>query len=342
MSAGRHPWPLKRGHKRLLRRSGRSPEKVAARDDGPDSPTKTWRLAGDSPDRMAGLTGGSDHRRDRRFRTVQICGDSLMNPYTGPEAIKKRTCLFTACLQSLRSDSTPLYGGFLNGNPPSYHVSFNLSIMNTHRFAQRIALVALCFWGMSPIAVPVLAQKDAGSTYIASNTEKLFLQFSLDGQQLIFSEDRRDANDTGGGISARAGWGFSQLFTLYLGLNGARMEGRGNPFVEDDYDWGAVEIGGRFNFRSGKQLVPFADVALRGVAAVREDIDLEFLGGGITLGGGVAYFVSPAIALEAGFRFGGGGFNEVRVGALSLDIDPDDFGYGETRFSFGIVAYPLR
>ncbi len=174
-----------------------------------------------------------------------------------------------------------------------------------------------------------------------SNTEKLFLHVTIDGQVLTFDEDGFSNSDTGGGLSLRAGWGVTQLVTLYLGLNGARMEGRINR-LNYEYDWGAFEIGSRFNFRSGEPFVPFVDVALRAVAAQQESIDLEFLGGGLTIGGGAAYFVTPYIAFNAGFRLGLGGINEIRFGNLSVDVDANDFGYGEQRFSVGMVFYPIK
>ncbi len=176
----------------------------------------------------------------------------------------------------------------------------------------------------------------------ASKTEKLFLNATLGAQGLYFDADGLDASDPGGSISFRAGWGFSELFTLYLSLNGAEMQGDDNPFIEDDYEWGALELGGRFNFRSGKPFVPFADVALRAVAVVREDIDLEYLGAGMTIGGGAAYYLTPSVALELGLRLGWGGFNEVDQSTVALDFDTDDFGYAESRLSFGLVFYPMR
>lgn len=186
------------------------------------------------------------------------------------------------------------------------------------------------------ICLPVAAQENE------SRTEKLFLNVTLGAQGLYFDGAGMKENDPGGSISLRAGWGFTELFTLYLSLNGAQMNGGGNPFVGDDYEWGALELGGRFNFRSGKKLVPFADAALRAVAVVREDIDLEYLGGGITLGGGASYYLTPAVALEVGLRLGWGGFNEVEQGTVMLALDPDDFGYAESRLSFGLVFYPFR
>lgn len=209
--------------------------------------------------------------------------------------------------------------------------------MSTSRITQFYAplVIALLFAGSMATVCTAVAQD--------SKTTKLFLNATLGGQSLFFDENSLEHRDAGGSISFRAGWGFSDLFTLHIGVNGAQMQGDDNPVVDDgDYEWGAFEIGGRFNFRSGKSLVPFADVALRAVAAVREDVDLEFLGGGFTLGGGVAYYLSRSIALEAGLRLGAGGFNEVKLGAVSFDLDPDNFGFGERRFSLGLVFYPLR
>lgn len=175
-----------------------------------------------------------------------------------------------------------------------------------------------------------------------SNTRKLFLQTSIDAQSLNYNEDNFDSADRGGGFSFRAGWGISDLTTLYIGINGSRMNDVNNGVIDREYEFGAFEIGSRFNFRSGQPLVPFVDVALRGVATQLLDIDLEFLGGGITIGGGASYFVSPTVALNAGLRVGFGGFNEIRFGQLSTSVDSDEFGYGEARFSFGVIFYPLK
>ncbi len=175
-----------------------------------------------------------------------------------------------------------------------------------------------------------------------SNTERLFLQVTLDAQSVDYREDAFSETDSGGGLSLRAGWGVSPLVTLYAGVTGATIEGDTNGITNDSYSFGGGELGVRLNFRSGRSLVPYADVALRGVAATEDDLDLEFRGGGITLGGGVAYYVTPAIAIDAGLHFGGGRFNEVQVGDLTADIDSDDFGYGEGRFSLGLSFYPLR
>ncbi|WP_143815362.1 outer membrane beta-barrel protein [Longibacter salinarum] len=175
-----------------------------------------------------------------------------------------------------------------------------------------------------------------------SNTERLFLQISLDGQSIDYRDDAFSETDNGGGLSLRAGWGVSPLVTIYVGVTGASIDGQSSAITGNDYSWSGGELGLRLNFRSGRSLVPYADVALRGVAATEDDRDVEFRGGGFTLGGGVSYFFTPAVALDAGLHFGGGRFDEVQVGNISAGLDEDEFGYGEGRFSLGLTFYPLR
>jgi len=209
------------------------------------------------------------------------------------------------------------------------------------RSLDRVAVLLVLVAGfLASTAADVRAQDE--ERLVKSNTERLFLQVTLDGQSVDYREDAFSETDSGGGLTLRAGWGVSPLVTLYAGVTGATIDGDTNGITDDAYSFGGGELGVRFNFRSGRSLVPYADVALRGVAATEEDLDLEFRGGGITLGGGVAYYVTPAIAIDAGLHFGGGRFNEVQVGDLTADIDSDDFGYGEGRLSFGLSFYPLR
>lgn len=185
------------------------------------------------------------------------------------------------------------------------------------------------------LAAPLAAQPTG-----SSNTEGLFLHLALDGQSVSYDEDNLDQTDSGGGLALRVGYGFSPVFTLYGGVSGATVGGDTNGVIRDDYQFGAGEIGARVAFNRGRALRPYLDVALRGVVARNDDVNLEFRGGGLGLGGGLAYFVSPTIALDAALRIGGGEFNEVDFGRVSLDLE--DVTYGEGRFSLGVTAYPFR
>lgn len=207
--------------------------------------------------------------------------------------------------------------------------------MNTSPNFFRAALVAL-------VVVAAALMTAAPASAQSSNTEKLFLQVTLDGQGLAYNEDDFSDGDGGGGLSLRAGWGVSRVVTLYAGFGGARMDEEMDSFIGNEYDWGTAEVGARFNLLPSRRFVPYLDVALRGVSATDDDLDFDFTGGGIALGGGASYFISPSVALDAAFRIGGGSFEDVEFGSLATDIDEDDFEYGEGRFSLGLTFYPLR
>ena len=183
------------------------------------------------------------------------------------------------------------------------------------------------------LSLPLAAQP-----YGASNTEGLLLQIGLDGQGLVIDDDGSDVEVEGGTVSLRAGYGFSPVFTLYAGAAGGRVEIDGR----DEVDFGAGEIGGRFNLNAGHALRPYLDVALRGTVLQDDDRDLELRGGGLTAGLGVAYFLSPTVALDAAVHLGGGRFDEVQVGNVTLDITDEEVDFGEGRLSVGLTAYPFR
>ena len=184
-----------------------------------------------------------------------------------------------------------------------------------------------------------------------SNTEKLFLNVGVVGAG--FSSDIKLNNnsftvfdgDGGGGFNLKVGYGFSPVFTLYLGLgaSGMRRNGTNIPFIEGDneYGLGFFELGGRFNFRdNSKKFRPYAEVALSSVAAVFDDEpESSFGGGGFSFGGGGQYFLNDIVALDASLILTSGSFSQVIV----LDQNLNDRGrFFATRFSVGLTLYPLR
>jgi hypothetical protein len=177
-----------------------------------------------------------------------------------------------------------------------------------------------------------------------SNTEGLYLGAAANGTRLYFDEDDFDVNDGGGGLALRAGYGVSRVVTLFVGVSGARLDGENNGVINDDYDYGVGELGARFHFGGGRRaLVPYLEASLQGAAATYGDrFDLEFRGGALALGGGLAYYVTPLLALDAGLRVAGGEFDEVDFGPVSVDVDGDDFGFGAVQLTLGLTWFPLR
>ena len=179
----------------------------------------------------------------------------------------------------------------------------------------------------------------------ASSTDGLFLHARLGGHGIAY-ENAGDAE--GGGLGLRAGYGFSDRFTLYLGIEGAGVKGgRGFEGLEANDDYGLVylELGSRFHFRRGRQLVPYADLAVsvigvgyEGTGSYAQD-DITYGGAGLSLGGGVLYFLSETIALDGGLSFTPGSLMEVDIDGRTEDVDIALTG---ARLHVGITLYPFR
>lgn len=200
-----------------------------------------------------------------------------------------------------------------------------------------VTLSACLVAASSSFAQTAPKAKTADVPAVRSNTEKLFLQAHLNGTGL--SVDGSDA-ESGSGFGIKIGYGFSPLFTLYAGLDGASMDGVGGT----DYGYGLFDIGGQFNFRSGANaLVPYLDVALTGQAAVFDEAgeEVTFSGAGFTFGGGLKYFLSPVIALDASLTATVGSFTTVEYDGVSVS-DEDGLDSSGSRFSLGVSWYPVR
>lgn len=172
---------------------------------------------------------------------------------------------------------------------------------------------------------------------VRSNTSKLFVQAHLNGTGL--SVEGEDA-ENGGGFGLKLGYGFSPLFTLYAGFDAASMDAAGGG----SYSYGFFDLGGQFNFRSGAHaLVPYLDLALSGQAAVfdADGEDFTFSGAGVTLGGGLKYFVSPVLALDGSLTTTLGRFTTVEYDGVSVE-DEEGLGTTGARFGLGLSWYPQR
>lgn len=203
------------------------------------------------------------------------------------------------------------------------------------------AALFLSFGGASTAHAQQAASETMDDTSV-SNTERWYFHAHLAAHsQSIANQDDLDA---GGGLGIRVGYGVSPLVTLYLGLDGASMSSEDDvsqSFFGDEYTLGVVEIGAQFNFRRDKKLVPYFDAALIGAASVVDEDGREasIEGGGIGIGGGVKYFVSPEFALDGGLYTTMGSYDEQEVNGDTQDIGAS-FGMG--RFIVGISWYPFR
>lgn len=195
----------------------------------------------------------------------------------------------------------------------------------------------LCFALSQTVKAQVTQEKEEE---ILSNTEGFFLQGHYQGHGLTVDVDD---TDSGNGFGIKAGYGFSNLFTLYLGIDGASMDVSDSgtqALVANKYSLVYVDLGGRFNFRSGSnEVVPYIDGSLTGIASVYDTGagEATFSGSGLSLGGGIQYFFSPQFAFNGGLNLTFGEYNELEIAGETESVGLDVTG---ARINLGFSWYP--
>ncbi len=132
------------------------------------------------------------------------------------------------------------------------------------------------------------------------------------GSTIDFEEFGGEQSEAGFGLGITAAYGFSNLISVFLTLDGSDLDGA---------SLGHADLGARFHFRAQEQLFPYAQVALSGVSITDEEDDeeIKFSGGGLTIGGGVHYFFNPKLALDVNLAFTGGQFTTIEVDGDEID-----------------------
>ena len=147
----------------------------------------------------------------------------------------------------------------------------------------------------------------------------------------------------GGGFGFAFGWGFSELVTLVLNIDGSSMDSD----FRSDLHFGHVDLGIRFTFAgTQRRFKPFANVALTGFGGHHNDFYRPgggykrfstVGGGGLTLGGGFQHFFSTKVALDLALDLTIGEASYFEVGGIPFDRNRDSF---SSRFGIGIAWYP--
>ena len=186
-------------------------------------------------------------------------------------------------------------------------------------------------------AAPAAAQRDA-----PSSVKGFFAGASLVGASLDTDTDDDLDAFSGGGLGLELGWGFSSGLALFLAADGGSLDRDEVDDVEIDRRV-QVDLGARMNFGAGRRrLVPFLEAAFTGLVLEAEGAvanGAEYGGAGISIGGGVQYFVSPSISLNAGLRTTAGAITEVKVEGEDED-DVDDQFFTTSRILLGATWHP--
>ncbi len=153
---------------------------------------------------------------------------------------------------------------------------------------------------------------------------------------------------SGGGAGIMVGYGLNRMLTIFVQVDGTRVDVRNQPDVSGTWAMAHADLGARFNFaNSERTAVPYLVGAVSGRVVSVSDIpvtsplsgnDVSFSGGSLTLGGGVMLYVSETLAFDLGLLFGGGKFTEITVDNTTqtgFDIDAQS-----RRFNLGVAWWP--
>jgi len=151
-------------------------------------------------------------------------------------------------------------------------------------------------------------------------------------------DDFETDTQAGGGFGVNLAYGFSEVVAAYLEFSGAEIEpDEGDPYVLGHVDLGAIfTVGAPTSKVKGNFMV-----ALNGRVFELDQpgANVEGSGGGLTAGGGVLYFVSHKVALDANLLWTFGEISEIKVNGLTWNTNLDAT---STRFNLGIAWFPGR
>lgn len=198
-------------------------------------------------------------------------------------------------------------------------------------------LLMLCLvGGLAPSA----ARAQSNDTRPDSYTRGLYIDGMLGGSSISY--DASDGVDPGVLASGRIGYGFTDLFGIFLEFGGgayAADQDLTRAIHPQDYVAGFFDLGAQFNFRSGKEWVPYAEISLNGIATA-DEFENSLSGGGLTLGGGVKYYITDAWALNGRIQVTGHSIESADLEGVRFEnVDEDAT---STRFAFGLTWYVLR
>jgi hypothetical protein len=205
--------------------------------------------------------------------------------------------------------------------------------MSSARAFRRAVILAVVAAGVA--APSALAQR--------STTRGWTVGAHLQGATL--SVDGEDP-DGGGGFGLRAGYGFNRKLAPYVEIDAIVFD-VANPEFGGYWSMAHVDLGLRYSFANSlRRWVPFLEgaVGARGVKVDDATIDgnnvgdINFSGGSVSLGGGVGYYVTQKVAVEALIKFTGGRFEERNIG--NVTINDLDIEATSTRIKIGFAWWP--
>jgi Outer membrane protein beta-barrel domain len=192
-----------------------------------------------------------------------------------------------------------------------------------------IAAAAVCLPAYTAFAQAAVGKSRSAGFFIGGALEG-------DGVQIGGPTPQRKS---GGGASALLGYGFSPRWSLYSQFDVTHVATSDAPDHRPIFS--ALDLGTRIHFRTGPHIVvPFAQAGLTGHVEFDKvgDIVSSSAGGGVSVGGGVNAYFTPALAFSTAVTWTFGNFNSFKVDHETVDRDPEKVTTG--RLHLGLVWFP--
>ena len=196
---------------------------------------------------------------------------------------------------------------------------------------------------LAALALGVAAESAAAQE---STTRGFTMGLHGTGASLDPQGSGNDRESAGGG-GLHLGYGVNRRITIFAQLDGAKFDNLSTDNVEGEWTMGYFDVGVRFNFANSlRKWVPFLEAAFgyRAVSVTDPIVnnvaanELSISGGGLTLGGGIDYYLSESWALDLQLLWTGGEFNTLRVDNVS--VSGLDFDATSSRLSLGVGWWP--
>ncbi|MEX2602044.1 MAG: outer membrane beta-barrel protein [Balneolaceae bacterium] len=173
--------------------------------------------------------------------------------------------------------------------------------------------------GLLFIAMLLLASTSYAQDSNEQDDKGMYLGASLLGASWNIPDLDLDS-ERGGGFGLRIGYNFNTNVAMFFSLDGSRID----PEDGNEYSLAHGDLGveGRFGDRSS-MVRPFLRGSLVGMASVSGEgnDEVTISGGGLGLGAGLYFFLSPNASLSLGYTHSWINLSEVKVGAISVEVD---------------------
>ena len=185
----------------------------------------------------------------------------------------------------------------------------------------------------------------AGESAAQQSTTRGFT-LGVHGSGASLTIEKGDRNDAGGG-GLNIGYGLNRRFTLLAQLDGAEFDDLTARNVRGKWTLGHVDAAVRFHFANSlNRWIPYLQggLGVRAVSLSNPVVDgtarneVTFSGSGLSLGGGIDYYFTEALALDLQVLWTGGKFSTYRVDNVSVsgwDVDATS-----SRVNVGVSWWP--